>query len=54
MKNDVNPIDYDDLRRRLAEEMRTVLRELAAEKGKSLVEYVEFLKRHHPKRRSER
>jgi hypothetical protein len=53
VENDVNPIDYDDLRRRFAEEIRTVLRELAAEKGMSRAEYVEFLERHHPKRRNE-
>jgi hypothetical protein len=51
VENAVNPIDYDDLRRRFAEEIRTVLRELAAEKGMSRTEYVEFLERHHPKRR---
>ena len=32
MSNDIKPIDYDDLRRKIAEEIRAVLRERAVEK----------------------
>jgi hypothetical protein len=41
--DEVSPINYDDLKRRIAEEMRAVLRELATEKGLSYDEYVEYL-----------
>jgi hypothetical protein len=40
---DIKPIDYDDLSRRIAEEIRVILRELAAERGMSRDQYVEHL-----------
>jgi predicted transcriptional regulator len=43
----ISPIDYEDLKRRIADEVRAIFRELAAEKCVSRDEYVEYLKRHH-------
>ena len=42
MSGDVKPIDYDDLKRRIAEEIRKVFHELAAQKGMSYDEFREY------------
>jgi hypothetical protein len=38
----LNPIDYDELKRCISEEIRKVFRELAAEKGMSFDEFREY------------
>jgi len=42
MDDHLEPIDYDDLKRRIVKEVRAVFRELAAEKGMSVDEFRDY------------
>jgi hypothetical protein len=42
MNTEIKPIDYDDLKRRISEEIGKVLHELAAKKGMSYDEFREY------------